>query len=260
VLLRGRHCNTCPSLVLDQTKPRGNKDFGKAARLDSAFPFRYLSSVDYPEGSREARPIRWRGKDGFYDVTLRFAPIEGRMECVGIDVQPVPGPRTLTAVALHSLPLGKLIEKRRKEAGDVVVTVDTVGAIAWVGQPVVVTVTRRGGRPPKYGPEHWQEVARIYREAYEHSKNRTPTRAVARHFRVSDTAAAKWVAKCRHLGLLPKTTRGKPRAVVQAPAIGRTRARSQAKGRAVSATPRSVMEVRRRAASSLPRRARGGKK
>jgi hypothetical protein len=184
------------------------------------------------------------GEDGVYNVTLRFAPIEGRMECVGLDVAAVPGPgrRTVSAVALHSIPLGKLIEKRRKEAGDVTVTVDTVGAIAWVGQPVTISGTssrRVGGRPPTYGLEHWQEVARIYREAY--AKNRTPTRAVARHFskawrrQVSETAAAKWVAKCRALELLPKTTRGKARAVVQASASGRIRLRSRATGPVVRA-------------------------
>jgi transposase len=36
---------------------------------------------------------------------------------------------------------------------------------------------------------------------------------VAAHFRVSETAAAKWVAKARKLGLLLPTTRGKARAV-----------------------------------------------
>ena len=124
----------------------------------------------------------------------------------------------------------------------------TVGAgqVTWIGQEVTVKVTRRGGRPPKYGPEHWQDVARIYREAYEKTPNRTPTRAVARHFskvwkkQVSETAAAKWVARCRALGLLPKTTQGKPRAgdVVARPAtvkavakVGTCRDRQAKRGR-----------------------------
>jgi hypothetical protein len=182
------------------------------------------------EEIREVHPIRWQTKDGPYDVTLRFAPIEGRMECVGVDVQVVPGPRPrlVTAVALHSIPLGRLIEKRRKEAGDVLVTVGG-GQVTWTGQEVTVKVTRHGGRPPKYGPEHWDEVARVYHEGFQ---NRTPTRAVARHFKVSDTAAAKWIAKCRKLGLLPETTRGKAR-VVQARGTGRIRLRSRATGKAV---------------------------
>lgn len=212
------------------------------------------------EDIRTTSPIRWKGKDGTYEVVLRFAPVDGRMECVGVDVEAVPrGTRVVTAVALHSIPLGKLIEKRRPKViwkGQEVsirVTPATVAAKASVPTPTVLVghtftkaptfpqgqVTRRVGRPPKYGPEHWQKVARIYQEAW--SKNRTPTRAVARHFKVSETAAAKWVARCRALGLLPKTTRGKARAVVQARATGRVRLRSRATGKA------------------LPRKAGGGK-
>ena len=67
---------------------------------------------------------------------------------------------------------------------------------------------------------------RVYGKAY--SKNKTPTRAVARHFRVTESAAAKWVAKCRNdLGLLPKTTRGRAKVVdaVVRPATVRAAAR-----------------------------------
>ena len=184
-----------------------------------------------PEEIKEVRPIRWNGKNGPYDITLRFAPLDGRMECVGLDVQAVPGPRPITAVALHSLPLGQLIEKRRKEAGDVTITIDTPGAITWQGQNVNIVVTRRGGRPPKYDQAHWEKVAAVYVEEYGRG-SLTPTRAVARHFKVTVSAAAKWVAKCRTLGLLPETTRGKAR-VVQARGTGRIRLRSRATGKAV---------------------------
>ena len=74
---------------------------------------------------------------------------------------------------------------------------------AWASKP-----TGRG-RPPKYGPEHFEEVARVYRGAF--ARNRTPTRDVARHFDVTESAAAKWVTRCREMGLLPTTTRGKAR-------------------------------------------------
>ena len=66
------------------------------------------------------------------------------------------------------------------------------------------------GRPPMYGPEHFAKVASIYREAY--AAGKTPTRVVARRFKTTEAAAAKWVAKCRTIGLLPPTTRGKARA------------------------------------------------
>jgi hypothetical protein len=67
------------------------------------------------------------------------------------------------------------------------------------------------GRPPKYGLDHFEDVARVYRGAF--ARNRTPTRGVARHFEVTESTAAKWVARCRALGLLPKTTRGRARIV-----------------------------------------------
>jgi hypothetical protein len=116
----------------------------------------------------------------------------------------------VTARALHAIPLGKLIEKRRPKPGAVTLAIDNA-THAHTAEKLSLTTPsrrRRGGRPPKYPPEHWQAVARIYTEAY--LGNRTPTRAVAKHFKVKESAAAKWVAKCRNdLGLLPKTTRGK---------------------------------------------------
>lgn len=40
------------------------------------------------------------------------------------------------------------------------------------------------------------------------ARGEPPTRAVADHFKVSRTAAAKWVARCRGKGLLPPTRQG----------------------------------------------------
>lgn len=52
------------------------------------------------------------------------------------------------------------------------------------------------GRPVKYGPEHYAEVARI------HSENPgRPTQAVAEAFEVNRTTASNWVRKARELGL-----------------------------------------------------------
>lgn len=188
--------------------------------------------MDQPE-SKTVSPIRWRSKYGSYDVTLRFALIEGRWECVGADVRPVGRqPQVLTAAALHALPLGKLADKRRKEAGDVTISV-VPGRLIFSGSTVHTHISKRRGRPPKYDRRHWEDVAKTYREAY--VKNRTPTRAVARRWDVTESTAAKWVAKCRSLGLLPPTRRGKARAVVDAPrASGRIRIRATAKGQVVA--------------------------
>jgi transposase len=45
----------------------------------------------------------------------------------------------------------------------------------------------------------------VYRAAQLGGK---PTLAVEEHFVVSKSTAAKWVARCRRLGLLPPTLRG----------------------------------------------------
>ena len=253
VHLWGRACN--PFRLLDFGHNCAGATLGvpgKREGLVLAFPIRYRAGMELGD-IEETRPIRWQGTDGLYEVTLRFAPIDGRMECVGVDVQAVPeGMRAVTAVALHSIPLGRLIEKRRPKLGDVAIVVEP-GGIVWTGQEVTVSVTRRGGRPPKYGPEHWQKVADVYREAFAGGRL-TPTRAVARRFKVSDSAAAKWVAKCRQLGLLPPTTRGKARAAVSATAKGRIRLRSKATGKAVSA--QRSMSRRRKAAGPMSARGR----
>jgi hypothetical protein len=64
----------------------------------------------------------------------------------------------------------------------------------------------RPGRPRQYGPDHFAEVAQVYSEA--DTAGLPPTRTVAERFNVSRSAAAKWVARARRAGLLPKT---KPR-------------------------------------------------
>jgi len=52
------------------------------------------------------------------------------------------------------------------------------------------------------------EVAAVYRQAWE--DGRSPTQAVADHFSISQSAAAKRVSRARQVGYLPLTTRGRP--------------------------------------------------
>lgn len=71
------------------------------------------------------------------------------------------------------------------------------------------TEPARRGRPPMYGPEHWRQVATVYAESYQ-SGSGTPTQEVADKFKVSKSTAAKWVHRCREMGLLNPTSKGKP--------------------------------------------------
>jgi hypothetical protein len=174
-------------------------------------------------------PVRWPKREGPYEVTLHLEWIEGRWECVGVDVRaaelnedlgtprpweapPLIPPAIVTTSVLRSIPLAKLLEKHFVGMKSSSTGPDMDGTIYTVEHDYTAGPrSHKGGRPPKYDPEHFAEVARIYREALGNRK--TPTRAVARHFKTSHTAAAKWVAKARELGLLPKTTRGKARVI-----------------------------------------------
>jgi hypothetical protein len=130
---------------------------------------------------------------------------------------PLVQPAVVTASLLRSIRLAELIDKHFVTFKTRLTSQDSDGTVYTIETGDYTATRRRGGPPPKYGPEHFAEVARVYREAY--SNNRKPTRAVAQHFTrklrhgVSESAAAKWVFRCRNLGLLPQTTRGKARAV-----------------------------------------------
>jgi hypothetical protein len=127
------------------------------------------------------------------------------MECVGVDVRSA---EPITTSALRSLPLAGLIAEHLPSYTTSLTTTDADGTVFTVVHDYRSKPKRGGGHPPVYAPEHWQKVAQVYRDAYA-EKKRTPTRAVAREFKVSYSAAAKWVSHCRRVGLLPKTTRGR---------------------------------------------------
>lgn len=58
----------------------------------------------------------------------------------------------------------------------------------------------------RYPPEHFADVARVYRSNVEGGR---PTLSVADAFGVGKSTAAKWVARARSLGYLAPTTKGR---------------------------------------------------
>ena len=67
---------------------------------------------------------------------------------------------------------------------------------------------RSAAARPRATDGRYAEVAEVYRQAWQ--DGRPPTRAVAEHFVISPSAAAKRVSRARQAGYLPLTTRGKP--------------------------------------------------
>jgi hypothetical protein len=169
------------------------------------------------------------------ELTFHFLPIAGRMECVGVDVRSFTGPvehprrlagsepRSVTTSDLRSLRFAQLIDEARRDLGRFQFA--ELGDPDWDEAPWASGQDEepKRGRPPAYGPDHFVEVAHVYREAF--ARGRAPTRAVAQQFHVSESTAAKWVARCRRpeLGLLPPTTRGRARAVEESDRKGKAR-------------------------------------
>jgi hypothetical protein len=146
-------------------------------------------------------------------VQLRFAEVDGRFICIGLEI----GPKlrdddvfveiqdedlvSLTTAEIR-LPLRSLVQTWLER-----------GAFARTGDPsrdVYEELTeftdvlnrsqetnRRTGRPPLYGPDHYAEVAAVYREHLANAGT-APTKAVQKHFGTTKSTAAKWVATARN--------------------------------------------------------------
>jgi len=75
------------------------------------------------------------------------------------------------------------------------------------------TRSKTRGRPTKHTPEHWAEVAEVYKNAL--ARGWDPTAEVSVHFvgptgePIAYSTAATWVNRCRSKGLLPPTPKGK---------------------------------------------------
>lgn len=169
---------------------------------------------------------RWPDpRRGPWVLRFHFASVNGRAECVGLDVRsfdfkeeesiaprPPDAYKPVSIALLRSLRATQLAEARAVQRDLLAYTADLSKAGAKARRAAAQQIPlfspgELGGRPPKYGPEHFEKVANVYADAL--GRGRTPTRAVARHFDVSQTTAAKWVAKARELDLLGPTTKGK---------------------------------------------------
>lgn len=179
-----------------------------AVKRDADGRVEHQGSHRFPAGRRFARhhePLP-------FPVTVHFAILDGRHEPVlleiGADFDSARDPRPISAAEVRSIPIGEIVAEagwllrryiREIAAGDVEAN-ERTRARARNAQVAVEGTGRL------YGIDHWQEVARIYREAM---STRQPTLVVSEHFHVSRSTAAKWVRRCRDLGLLPETTQGK---------------------------------------------------
>lgn len=190
--------------------------------------YRY-SSKD-PDASHIS--VLWPNSDtGPWWLVLRWAVVAGRPECVGVDLRSCrePGetwpealplwsdqPPPLTQKIWRGMPIMEMIRDVRQhliqvEADFLQGIVDRTDPdvtherrLAMLGELVALQQELAGGNA--LPGNVYEQVARVYRQAW--MDGRRPTRAVAEHFTISDSAAAKRVMRARKAGLLPPTDKG----------------------------------------------------
>lgn len=140
------------------------------------------------------------------NVTLSFADVGGRLECLSLSVDSV---QPLSTTAIRRLNVGTLVERgrsqlsRQRPPAKAQLPHEQTVAIA------ASAIEKRGGRRPGHSPEHYARVAEFYLEALQSGRKILPY--VKRKAGASTVnQAAKWIQKARQLGLLDQTTRGKP--------------------------------------------------
>ncbi len=189
-------------------------------------PYHRHTALQWPDPER-----------GPWAATVHWREIAGRIECVGLniwhgttvggDLMPDREPMPITATALREAGIHGLLDAARakflREREELLASLGFAGPTATMDlrrgigaaqreQVKRARVGRRLGRPI-YSAEHWNKVAETYLERFRIGSP-SPTADVAAHFNVSESTAAKWIARCRRppLNLLPSTTQGKAKA------------------------------------------------
>jgi hypothetical protein len=118
----------------------------------------------------------------------------------------------LTTTALRELPFATIVGDLRREMAE-----GDADFYDWLaGQPEYQSPADQGSLRrlrsaaalPQPAAGRYAEVAEVYQRAWQ--EGRPPTQAVAEHFTISQSAAAKRVSRARQAGYLPLTTRGRP--------------------------------------------------
>ena len=169
---------------------------------------------------------------GPWHIGASFAEVDGRLECVGLDVRsfrarpvvkdgeavmeyrpPLGGgqPRPVTANLFRSLPVAFLARTARRDLGDLAMYVADQPGRTTAQRQTLRTVAGQLAESPRrvLDDDHFARVAEIYRRAWS-TGDSAPTKAVAEQMKASRSAAAKWVARARAMGLLGETQQGKP--------------------------------------------------
>jgi hypothetical protein len=175
--------------------------------------------------SRDIASVSSRWPDtiqGPWHITSHFGIVNGRRECVGLDVRsfkeagegegkrkvplrPGASYQVVTASVIRSLPVATLVRSNRQGLADIAAHVAADPATSAENREMLTerAAELRSSTRRLYDAEHFAQVAAIYSKAWEAGD--APTRAVAEQMKATRSAAAKWVARARQLGMLGKT-------------------------------------------------------
>lgn len=153
--------------------------------------------ADLTEGHRLPGTCRlWPDPQvGPWKVTLEWAVIDGRPECVGFSIGQAnpdsPDLATLTGSTIRHLKISEIVVE------------DRAGMVGLVRTEPVAHLRRSTA-------ERMREAAEVYQAALRAGGK--PTKAVAEHFGIGQGNASNLVARARAAGFLPPTSAGVPMA------------------------------------------------
>ena len=175
--------------------------------------------------------LRWPDDEqGPWRLTFFWAAVEGRLDLVGLDIRGFDGDKPqpddldslprLSALTLRQLPLRRLADQSWQSSRTLEQLLAQQSSEPDQAMRVLEALRpprsqRKGGRPVELQPEHFVEVARIYRAAL--LRREHPTDAVRRKLGISRSTAGKRVARARSLGLLDPVSKQGTRAEGLAP-------------------------------------------
>jgi hypothetical protein len=136
---------------------------------------------------------------GLFGVRMTWAELSGRLEPISVTVTSDGAP--VIADAIRRLPIGELQRECRKEF--LGTAAEMFGHDSQYAEPVLALATLGGGgghRGVAATEEELQVVADVYRKAW--GMGDPVTEAVASHFGISRSTAAKRIMKARAAGLL----------------------------------------------------------
>lgn len=195
--------------------------------------------MDWVERALEARGF-WTSSSGdTWELRFRLVEIDGRAECVGLDIRssdadPAATPRPLLAKTVRELPYASLLATARRETAGLYLRLGEVGVRhaedpggrkPWTtserareiraGLEASAQVIRpadghKSARRARHTRAELDRVAEVYTEAHRSGggTKSAPTKAVAETLGLTYDQAAKLVQRCRKIGLLGGTEKG----------------------------------------------------